>query len=375
MQAGGFQRVSCNYWNITCNEMDVEEIDIGSYQGRPADAEYPEYLEEAEDDCDLYFMTKEITEDINGKRLFLDMWKNRAEKADEEAKEIMDGANHTLGRIQTVEHQYTFAGTYPNVHITTPLLGSPRHMATKDTEMMTALRNLHDSMGDTQSAWSYAEASLDELRDLDDGIEGFCVGGRCMFPEQKDHYGELLATREQDVELYTGRMREFIEEAEDAIDDYYDAAGALNCSGRLRMPLEQAMTLEDGIMLIGDERAPPGFVAVGRMQVRPSARGFLLNDSGVMARGNMSLHYANGTLTLGRGRLGVPPSDVARRYGVKEMEMIDEGTLAYQIRYRRQGKLLGIIPMEIEGKARVSAEDGSLISDERPLWSFLVLED
>lgn len=56
-----------------------------------------------------------------------------------------------------------------------------------------------------------------------------------------------------------------------------------------------------------------------------------------------------------------------------ELEVENETNASYKIEGIRKARLLGIIPVELRVRARVSAETGDVIKVEKPWWSFLTI--
>lgn len=56
-----------------------------------------------------------------------------------------------------------------------------------------------------------------------------------------------------------------------------------------------------------------------------------------------------------------------------ELEVENDKNATYKIEGNRKARLLGLIPIELKIRARVSAETGDILSVEKPWWSFLTI--
>ena len=60
---------------------------------------------------------------------------------------------------------------------------------------------------------------------------------------------------------------------------------------------------------------------------------------------------------------------------VTNMSLVMEQSRAvYRINEKRQARLLGLFPVELDIESSVDAESGELVSSRRSWWSFLTIE-
>lgn len=96
---------------------------------------------------------------------------------------------------------------------------------------------------------------------------------------------------------------------------------------------------------------------------------------GVKVKVNMELEYSDDELKGAKsGRpIRVLPSKlkILVEGEVEEIEIIDEEVPKYLVKSKEKAKLLGFVPVTMNIESQISAEDGSLIVEEKPWWGFL----
>jgi len=60
---------------------------------------------------------------------------------------------------------------------------------------------------------------------------------------------------------------------------------------------------------------------------------------------------------------------------LKEVGTGNETKAAYEIKAEKKAKLLGLFETKMQVKAQINAENGEIIREERPWWSFLAVEE
>ncbi len=144
----------------------------------------------------------------------------------------------------------------------------------------------------------------------------------------------------------------------------------------------QVKIMEGKILLNGSEINSTGVSVMVRMRNRTmnvsSIAGALsINALGLQIRIPSMEVSENGTVTVNGSVLGLSPEEVQERIRIKvnSMQLVREsGTLMYQASGDEERKLLGLFKIKLENKVKLNAENGQVLSEERPWWAFLTTE-
>lgn len=60
---------------------------------------------------------------------------------------------------------------------------------------------------------------------------------------------------------------------------------------------------------------------------------------------------------------------------LKETKQGNETKAMYEVKAEKNARLFGLIQMKMQVKAQVNAENGEIMKEERPWWSFLAIEE
>jgi hypothetical protein len=101
-----------------------------------------------------------------------------------------------------------------------------------------------------------------------------------------------------------------------------------------------------------------------------------LIEGNITVKGKAALEYSEGVLrAAGSGKpIKVLPSELKDivKGEVSKVELVDEDVPKYIVKVKEKGKLLGMIPVTVAKESHVNAEEGKIISEKKPWWSFLV---
>ncbi|RLG60228.1 MAG: hypothetical protein DRN95_00185 [Candidatus Hydrothermarchaeota archaeon] len=101
----------------------------------------------------------------------------------------------------------------------------------------------------------------------------------------------------------------------------------------------------------------------------------IIEDNGIVAKGNVNLIYENNTLIAMNSKkpIKILPSEVSENIkGAREIRLVDEDIPKYKVSAERTGKILGLIPVSFEAEYEISAESGELLGKTKPWWTALV---
>ncbi len=114
------------------------------------------------------------------------------------------------------------------------------------------------------------------------------------------------------------------------------------------------------------------------VEIEPTSSGAAITHGDIRAEGDVPLEYTGGALVSSKSgkKIKVLPSQIQEKVKgkVKEIKINDEGSPKYTTRTESSGKLLGFIPAKITKTYEISAEDGEIISEKKPWWSFAASE-
>jgi len=100
-----------------------------------------------------------------------------------------------------------------------------------------------------------------------------------------------------------------------------------------------------------------------------------ISVEGVMVRSKVPLKWIKGKLEDAEtnATLNVTPNQIKVRERVREMVLTRKGNnLVYLVNAEKSGRILGLIPVNVQVNYEISAENGKEISVTRPWWAFLV---
>ena len=95
----------------------------------------------------------------------------------------------------------------------------------------------------------------------------------------------------------------------------------------------------------------------------------IIEDNGIVAKGNVNLIYENNTLIAMNSKkpIKILPSEVSENIkGAREIRLVDEDIPKYKVSAERTGKILGLIPVSFEAEYEISAESGELLGKTKP---------
>ena len=110
--------------------------------------------------------------------------------------------------------------------------------------------------------------------------------------------------------------------------------------------------------------------------VQPSASGAILSDATTNAWAKEFTVTSDG-VKLGNATISITPSEAVVATGATATTVAlneENGKAVYKIESKENRKLLWLIPVEVDGSYKVSAEDGAVLSSELPWWSFLAMK-
>jgi len=118
--------------------------------------------------------------------------------------------------------------------------------------------------------------------------------------------------------------------------------------------------------------------AVKPIEVEAKGSEVVLRDNGVEAQAAEVTVTAE-AVSVGGADVKVTPSEAAKKVsGAKKKLTITTSAnkkAVYNVDAQSKAKILGILPVEMPRKVSVDAQSGSIISDEKPIWSVIAVED
>lgn len=142
------------------------------------------------------------------------------------------------------------------------------------------------------------------------------------------------------------------------------------------------LEIKDGKIILDDITSKSNKVKVDvenkSIEIEPTDTGAAIIHGDIKADGNIPLEYAAGALISSKSgkEIKILPSQIKEKTKgkVKDIKINDEGFPKYIAKTESKGKLLGFIPASIIKTYEIDAEDGKIISEKKPWWSFVATE-
>jgi hypothetical protein len=330
--------------NRTCHYTDAEGLLRYSHEyGEHAELDMPDFLDDIYEDCDLLPIDQNITLDLSQK---LDHISEIHDEMDMVGNESGALVERGLAAIECLrEVNYTEPETDPSSAFITisPIIpgrsypsfpmrshiGTSYRMSGLFDYVATQVENFHYAYRNVQSGYSYTRASMENLENITLGLEEMCRRRACVWPEDKGFYESLLEYQQGSASYYANTTKLFIDDAEDFAQHYHDLKGNINRMDCMEFmaPATQAPWMNINLENVTNET--PGQV--------------------------------------------ISPLKLSRNFsGVENVTLIGGDKPKYVIRSKVRKKLLWVFEVQVETKAEVNAENGEILSQEKPWWSWLL---
>jgi hypothetical protein len=113
------------------------------------------------------------------------------------------------------------------------------------------------------------------------------------------------------------------------------------------------------------------------VKIRSTSTGASINDGNISVT-TSEVTVSGNKLMIGSNEVKVAPSDVSgkTKMVVNKMSMDTEnGKAVYNANGTEKRNLFALLPVEMDKKVKVDAENGNIISEDKPWWSFLTTEN
>jgi hypothetical protein len=329
---------------ISCNASQISTPVYDLFFGHDVDVDKPDYLLNATRDCHLYGKDEEITEDLDEKLAILDAIEAELEDVEDDADDLLGEGEDALDCIREAEHGFESASASGYLREAYTDIGSSHPGATTYDVVLRSLKNFHAEFEDAHTAKNYTNAALESLESIVDGLENYCLQRKCMYPERKEYYEDLLEAEHNKALHYARETEGFIDNARMYAQNYHDLKG-------------NYITWENCIVPVSEQYDDPRWQDLNYSN---------LTDGDNSVKLNVSIQM-NETP-------GIPLSvdKFERVLTVKFVPGNDEEEPKYVVTRMETRKLLWVLDVDVEISTHVSADDGLIINEELPFWSFLL---
>lgn len=312
------------------------------HYGDHADFDMPDYLDDIREDCDLLGLDDEINDDLDAKLGNVSLIEDGISAIENESQLLMErglAAIDCLREAQEaepaeVDYSHVMAmeietgRMYPSFPMRSHIGSSYRISGIYDY-VATQLENFNYAYENVYTGYSYTNASMENLLNITLGLEDFCRRRECVYPEDKDFYESLLEHEQGDLLYYANATKRFIDDAEDFAQDYHD----------LKTGIERADCME--------------FLA-------PSTH---------VPWTNINLE----NVTNDTPKQVISPVKLAANFSnVTNVSLIGGEQPKYVIQSKVRKKFLWMFEVQVETKTELNAQNGQIISEEKPWWGFLL---
>jgi hypothetical protein len=327
----------------TCSQSEVGGLlRYSHHYGHHAHFDMPDYLDDVREDCDLLGLDDEITEDLNAKLANVSQIEDEINAVENESNSLVERgleAIECLREAQEVEpaepdpSRITITPmltgrTYPSFPSRSYLGGSYMLSGMFDY-VATKLENFNYAYENVYTGHNHTEAAMENLENITLGLEDFCRKRECVWPEDKDFYERLLEHEQRNAQIYANRTKLFIDDARDFAQNYHDLKGGID---------------------------------------RIECMEFMLDTTNAPWM-NMDLENVTNDTPI----QVISPVKLALNYtGVENVTLVGGEKPKYVIQSKQKKKLLWMFEVEVETKAEVNAQNGQIIKEEKPWWSFLL---
>ncbi len=142
----------------------------------------------------------------------------------------------------------------------------------------------------------------------------------------------------------------------------------------------RTMTVDEALIEV-NESIGANVTVNGRnrtLRISPDGAGLNITEGNVTVETNETLEIENGTLKVAGTKVLLMPSEVPQKIGAKTIKSavlhVANGDLVYQVNATKSAKVLWVFDADMDVEDTLDAATGSVISENRPWWSFLVTE-
>ncbi|MEM5843329.1 MAG: hypothetical protein QXP52_02690 [Candidatus Aenigmatarchaeota archaeon] len=192
---------------------------------------------------------------------------------------------------------------------------------------------------------------------------------------------DLVLNKELTGKELSEKIREINEKRKEIVKDYVEKIHELNLARR-----EELKEAVDEIRIHRKVEVNGVLVNVSRIVIKVNDKeveikpgdNVTISVEGVMAKSKINIKVKNETIIDEETNktINVTPERVRERIRERVKEMILErkgNMIVYSVSSEKPGRILGLIPVNVEINYEISAEDGKEISIKKPWWSFLVI--
>jgi hypothetical protein len=317
---------------VPCDPSEVGEyLHHTSYYGHSADFDQPDYLEESHEDCDLFGRDDEISQDLDAKLAVVDLIELEINAVESESQDLLDRGKDAVECLREAEHGLEAASSNPSFASLTSI-GGPYPSGGIFSYVVNQLRIFHYAYENVHTGYNYSNASMENLVNITLGLEDMCRRRVCVFPEKKEYYEDLLEHEQREASYYANRTKYFIDDVRDFAQNYHDLKGGID---------------------------------------RDECIDFVAQSTQYAPWQNMN--YEN--FSQNESPKIIAPIKIAKNFpGVKNVTLVGGEKPKYVIQSKQKKKLLWLFEVQMETKTELNAQNGQIIKEEKPWWSFLVGE-
>jgi hypothetical protein len=330
----------------TCDYTEAGDfLDYSHHYGDYADFDYPDYLEDIREDCDLLGLDENISSFLNQSLANLSLVETEMDEVENESQALVDRGLEAIECLREVNYTPSTPDPHsPYVTMTEIIpgrmypsfpsrshIGRSYHSGGIFNYVENQLENFHTANENAHTGYSYTQASMDNLENITLGLEDYCRRDVCVWPEDKDFYERLLEYEQNNAIYYADATKRYIEDAQDFAQRYHD----------LKENIDRVECME-----------------------------FMMDTSNAPWM-NMDLE----NVTNDTPKKVISPVKLAANFSnVTNVSLIGGEKPKYIIQSKKKRKLLWLFEVHMETKTELNAENGKIISEEKPWWSFLVGE-
>ncbi|MFC2038376.1 hypothetical protein ACFLUG_01205 [Chloroflexota bacterium] len=188
-----------------------------------------------------------------------------------------------------------------------------------------------------------------------------------------------IATQETDTDKKVAVLKDLKVEIDRLIEELVKGRDSINTrevSGLVnRIQVRPGEVKMDEVSVKTVDKSVVARINNTEVEIKPTKSRVIMNDGNLEITAS-ELNMENDVLRVGNSEVRVVPSAAVERLKVeaKEIELTEENARAvYRIKADESRKLLGFIPVNMEGTYTVDAADANaeVISQKRPWWAFL----